>query len=146
VQGRLDDAQRSLVTAILAPYPDVAAAWVFGSFARGEARPNSDLDIALLLAPHAPNRVDRGRLLGDVASRLEAVAPGRAIDVVVIQDQGPILQHRILKEGILVHDADRAHRIDFECTAYGRYFDFRPTWEIARSHALSGFMHWLEAR
>jgi predicted nucleotidyltransferase len=36
---------------VLATLPDVWAVYVYGSFARGEDWPDSDLDIAVLLPP-----------------------------------------------------------------------------------------------
>jgi predicted nucleotidyltransferase len=123
--------------------PEVAAAWIFGSVARGEAREDSDLDVAIALRRDVSNAT-RGRLLGLVASRLERAARGRIIDLVVLEDQGPIFQHQVLAEGVLVYDADPERRVDVESTAHVRYLDFRPTYDIAAKAATKGFRRWLE--
>jgi len=81
-----------------------------------------------------------------IAARLEAVAPGRPIDLVVLEPQGPIFCHRVLSEGRLVYDADPDRRVDFESDTYVRYFDFLPTYELAAKHALEGFRQRLEQR
>jgi uncharacterized protein len=129
----------------LGRHPEVAAAWVFGSTARGEAGPNSDVDIGILFEQRGETGAQHHRLLGDVASRLEQ-ALERPIDLVVLETQGPMFRHRVLREGECIYERDRRRRIDFESTTYVEYFDFRPTWEIADRHALAGARRWLEER
>ncbi|MEO8182520.1 MAG: hypothetical protein ABI895_27095 [Deltaproteobacteria bacterium] len=84
-------------------------------------------------------------LLGRIAAHLESVAPGRCIDLVLIEPQGPIFQHQVLSQGRLVHDADPRRRVDFESDAMVRYFDFSPLYERARRQAAAGFKNWLAA-
>ncbi len=142
VNQTLDEA----IAGVLASFPDVCAAWLFGSEARGEARPDSDIDVALLLRDRKKTALDVVQMLGSIAARLEQVAPGRRIDLVLIESQGPVLQHRVLDEGRLVHDANAQRRVDFESDAYVRYFDFLPTHQLAERHALAGFRNWFEGR
>lgn len=134
------------IAEVLREFPEVATAWVFGSEARGDARPDSDLDVALLLRERGKTAADAYLLLGRIAANLERVVPGRQIDIVLIASEGPIFQHRVLSEGRRVLDADPALRIDFESDTYVRYFDFRPTYELARRHAASGFRAWFGER
>lgn len=129
----------------LAQVPGIAAVWVFGSFARGTARPDSDVDFGVVLADRGAARRVEPRWLGDLASRLES-AVGRQVDVVLLDVQGPMLRHQVLVEGILVFDTDVARRMDFESETQSLYFDFRPTFELAARHARKGFTDWLEKR
>ena len=46
------------LAAILADFPEVAAAWLFGSRARGDARQGSDLDLGLLLRARSKTAQD----------------------------------------------------------------------------------------
>ena len=131
---------------VLEAYPEVVAAWLFGSVARGEARPDSDLDLGIVLRRRGDTALDHHRRLRALAADLETVSEGRTIDLVVLESQGPIFCHRVLSEGRLVHDADRERRIDFESDTHVRYFDFLPTWRIAAGVALDGFRDWLQAR
>lgn len=131
---------------VLRGFPEVAAAWLFGSEARGEARPDSDVDIALLLKNKRKSALDAWPMLGRVAARLEQVAPGRRIDLVLLEVQGPIFQHRVLSEERLVFDVDPARRVDFESDAYVRYFDFLPTHQLAERHALAGLQRWFQGQ
>lgn len=134
------------IARVLEKHAEVAAAWLFGSEARGEARPGSDLDIGLLLRTRGKTALDCHRLLGSIAAELESVAPGRPIDLVLLEPQGPVFCHRVLSEGLLVYDADADRRIDFESDTYVRYFDFRPTYELALNQVGPGMREWLEGR
>lgn len=131
---------------LLRAFPEVAAAWLFGSQARGDARTESDVDVALLLVDRTQTPLSALPLLGRIAATLEAAAPGRRIDLVLIEAQGPIFQHEVLRDGRLVYEADRARRVDFESDSHVRYFDFLPTYRIAEQHALDGFRGWLAGK
>jgi predicted nucleotidyltransferase len=121
---------------VVARCPEVAAAWVFGSVARGEAHADSDLDMALLLRPStsahgAPD-------LDTLVLELEPCSPSGRVDLLILGSQGPVITHRILREGILVRDAAPELRIDFEGNAVAAYLDWKPTHEIAMRTSLSG--------
>jgi uncharacterized protein len=141
-----DHSLDSAIGGLLADFPEVAAAWLFGSEARGEARPESDVDIALLMAKHGVRALDDPELIARIAAHLERIASGRRIDVVLIEPQGPVFQYAVLSEGRLVYEADRQRRIDFESEAVVHYFDFRPIYDSARHLAIRALGHWFGAR
>ena len=118
---------------ILASDPELAAARLFGSAARGELRPDSSVDVGVIFREKGRSSLTDHRLLGDLASRLEQVTAPRSVDVVVLSEQGAIFAHNALVEGKLILEADRERRVDFETDTVLQAFDFRPTWEIARS-------------
>lgn len=95
---------------VLRKFPEVSAAWLFGSMARGTPRPDSDLDVALLFRGRGTTVARVHELVGRIAAHLEAVAPGRRVDLVSIETQGPVFQHRVLSEGRLVLDVGAATR------------------------------------
>lgn len=134
------------IASVLADYEDVAAGYLFGSLAREEATARSDLDLALLFMRRGEGALEHHRAMADIANRLESLVPSGRIDVVAIESQGPVFQHGVLSEGRLVFERDRDRRIDFESDAHVRYFDWRPTYEIARRHHQKGFRRWLESR
>jgi predicted nucleotidyltransferase len=107
----------------------VDAAYLFGSRARGEAQPDSDVDVAVLLAPGVP----RGWPLAElkIQTALEALSP-LSFDVISLADAPPDLVHRILRDGRVVHDADRARRIAFEIRARNEFWDIEPILERYR--------------
>ena len=102
---------------------DAAAVYLFGSVARGEDRPDSDVDVAVLYG----KPVEAGlaglklALAGDLEARL-----GRRVDLVVLDSQPPDLVHRVLRDGLIVLENNRSTRIRFEVNARNAYFDVLP--------------------
>lgn len=129
-------ALRAAVSPIIARFPRIAAAWVFGSVARGDARADSDLDVAVLL--DGPERDGDALALYDLAAELERVAPSGRVDIVILGAQGPVFRHRILREGVLVSDASPAVRRAFEERTVSEYLDWKPTHDIAMRSVLPG--------
>lgn len=101
----------------------IVCAYLFGSLARGEAGPDSDVDIAVLYR-NEPQPSLNGLGL-DVAAAIES-AVGRSVDIVVLNRAAPDLVHRILRDGVLVLETDRSARIRFEVKSRADYFDVLP--------------------
>ncbi len=120
----------SAIEHIARDFPEVAAFYLFGSLASGRENAESDADVGVLLRERrAPSPDWRWR--GELAGRLEELFPGRTIDLVVLDEQGPLFRHEVLKQGRLLYEADRERRIDFESSTYIEAFDFLPTWRLA---------------
>ncbi len=103
--------------------PDVAAAYLFGSVARDEAGPASDVDIGLLLnSEPLPNYESLHlRLEGELERAL-----ARSVEVVVLNRAPVDLVHRVMRDGVLLLDRDPRARIRFEVRARNEYFDLLP--------------------
>jgi predicted nucleotidyltransferase len=67
---------------------------VFGSVARGESRPDSDLDLLVRLEP-GRNLLDLGGLLMDLRELLRC-----DVDVVTEQTLKPRIRQRVLREAV----------------------------------------------
>ena len=96
---------------------DVRLAYVFGSVARGRARPRSDVDVAVLFEADPEPRV-----MDDLAEELEDAA-GRRIDLVDLATAPPLLAHQVVSTGTCIvcrHPKDRAA---FETRTVIRYLD-----------------------
>ncbi|MBB3104141.1 type VII toxin-antitoxin system MntA family adenylyltransferase antitoxin [Azomonas macrocytogenes] len=90
------------VEAALEPYPDLVLAYVFGSVARGRARPDSDVDVAVL-ADAPLDATYKARLIEDIAS-----ATGRPVDLIDLAGVGEPLLGQILRYGVRIRgDAAR---------------------------------------
>ncbi|MSR15320.1 MAG: nucleotidyltransferase domain-containing protein [Gammaproteobacteria bacterium] len=107
----------------------IVCAYLYGSRARGDARPTSDVDVAILLNLPPPATLDGLRF--DIASILEDTL-GKPVDLLVLNTAPVDLVHRVLRDGILVHDRDCAARIRFEVKARNEYFDLLPVLERYR--------------
>jgi uncharacterized protein len=115
--------------------PEIAAAYLFGSAAGDRFGPLSDVDVAVLVrgGPEGPVRSGGSRStarLGevevDLAGRLPALAGGRRVDVVVL-NQAPVhLAFAAVHEGILLHGQADPQRVLYEVDLLRRYTDYRP--------------------
>lgn len=101
----------------------VVAAYLFGSVARGDDHPASDVDVGVVLAAGRPKSLMECPL--EVLDALERAA-SRSIDLVVLNQASPDFVHRVLRDGVLLHEFDRFARIEFEVQAHNEYFDILP--------------------
>lgn len=109
---------------ILAQYP-VDAAYVYGSVARGTMTPFSDVDLALLLTtPLLP--YERLKMELTIQGDVEAACGLSPVDVRAINEAPLTVRGRIVQQGVLIHEQDRARRVAFEVATRKRYFDFAP--------------------
>lgn len=97
------DASASRALARLAAHatkdPDVLAVLLFGSRARGDASPNADFDVCLVLWGAPRSDLDRAE------KRLEYLAEGD-LDVAVFQSLPLHIRSRVLKEGTVLYARD----------------------------------------
>jgi len=103
--------------AALRVLPDVEALYVFGSFARGTASADSDLDLAVLEpTPLAPLR----RL---EAQRELSVLLDRDVDLVDLGAASSVLRSEVVNGGIALYARDPMRTLDFEARVLGEYAD-----------------------
>jgi|Deesub1362B_J571_1020462.scaffolds.fasta_scaffold03004_2 hypothetical protein len=108
---------------LLADQP-VELAYLFGSAARGQTTPLSDVDIALVTERPLP---PLARL--DLELYIETGLSNAGIpkaDVRVINEAPPAVRGRVVTEGILLYCRDTRVRMAFEIRARSQYFDLQP--------------------
>lgn len=110
---------RAARDALLNELPDIWAIYVYGSWARGEQWPQSDLDLAVLLPP--------GREISDPLVLAGAVARcvGREVDVVDLRKAGNVLRHEVLVDGETLHNERPDEVLYWEASAISRYAHHR---------------------
>jgi len=111
------------LTAFLDGRPELMAAYLFGSVARGTARAASDVDIAILHERDPPPTFEALSL--DLEGDLERLL-GRPVQLVVLNRAPVDLIHNVLRDGQIVLDRDRSARIRFEVRARAEYLDLVP--------------------
>ena len=130
------------VAGALAAREEVLEAYVFGSRARGHARPDSDVDVAVY--------VDEARdgvwgYRAELATALMTALGTGDVDVVVLNRAPILLYHRVLRDGVRVLSRDLRATTTRAGQALSRYFDFLPQldkMDAARRHAAdSGHEH-----
>jgi len=119
--------------------PDIAAAYLFGSRARGEARSGSDADIALVFADPVPTdaleRVERRGLLMDDLQ----IGAGVPVDVLDFDAVDPRTARIILHDATLLFEHDRSRRLAAEVRQMSLYHDRQPEYEAERRRTLAYF-------
>lgn len=102
---------------------EILEAYLFGSQARGDARPHSDLDIAVYVSeiPDSPFGYD-----AELAADLMTATGAKQVDVVLLNRATPLLYHRVLRDGIRVLSRDLTATTTREGQALSRYCDYVP--------------------
>src|SRR5947199_6399230 len=107
----------------------IAAAYLFGSVARGTAGPRSDVDVGILYSEDPPLTL-KGMglgLEGDLESLLRV-----PVQVVVLNHAPVDLVVRVLRDGKLLVDRDRSKRIRFEVKTRFEFWDLEPYLKLYR--------------
>lgn len=107
----------------LAPHPEVQAAYLYGSTARGTATPLSDVDVAVLPQPALSERA-RGSLQRRLLASLGAALPGLSVDVRLFEDLPLAVRGRVLRDGRRIVDRDPVRRVRLEVRTLMEYHDF----------------------
>jgi predicted nucleotidyltransferase len=81
----------------LGTIPGIDTVLLFGSRACGKARPDSDLDIAVLPATDVPG--GRRKLQSCIAVALAHLAPEGRVDVVLLDEVPELLRQRVFESG-----------------------------------------------
>jgi predicted nucleotidyltransferase len=101
----------------------VISAYLYGSHARGQVRPSSDIDIAVLIK----NTGEHSSLdLFKLGREMENETGLKNIDVRLLNYAPLAARGRILTEGRLLYSGDDSTRVDFEVMTRSLYFDFLP--------------------
>jgi len=110
------------VIPILKGYP-VDVTYLFGSYARGEAGPLSDVDIALLFE-ETIGREKAFHYRVEILSELNGPDPRLpSVDVVDVERCDLSLQYRIVQQGKVLFCRNETRRIRFEARIMSLYLD-----------------------
>lgn len=106
----------------------VLIAYLFGSHARNQAGPESDVDIAVLL--HEPIDDDdcfamRLNMIADVSDVLKY----QEIDVIILNQASLVLRYHVVHDGLVLYCRDEQTRIMFTSRCVMEYLDFKPMLE-----------------
>ena len=109
------------IARLAAPIPGISSLLVFGSRARGNPHPESDLDVAVLPAAADPRA--RRYLQADLAVALAGLAPEGRVDVILLDEAPVLLGQRVLETGRLVFCRDHRAWSDLRVATMREYGD-----------------------
>ncbi len=107
------------VASICKDEPAIAAAYIFGSHAKGSQKKSSDLDVALLL--NETEIADFFTL--DFITALEKKLACK-VDVIILNKAGEVLKFEVRRQGILVFERSKKDRKQFDIKGRKSYEDF----------------------
>ncbi|MBI4319222.1 MAG: nucleotidyltransferase domain-containing protein [Chloroflexi bacterium] len=123
---------------VIARFPDITLAYLFGSRVAGQVGPQSDYDFAVLVeADERDFAAPRARLAHELAVALET----HRIDVVIL-NRAPIeLAHAVIAQGKLLYQRDDLTRVEYEARIMGLYGDYLPVLRAQRRDIYRGGDH-----
>ena len=119
--GHIDLVQE--LSAFFADRQEVVAAYLFGSQARGQAGPLSDVDIAVLVKDEEPLLAQSLEYRLSLWNGLAALLNRDDIDVVLLNEAPLLLRHRVLRDGVLLDCKDDQLRVSFAACTLRDYLD-----------------------
>ncbi|WP_190259121.1 type VII toxin-antitoxin system MntA family adenylyltransferase antitoxin [Pelotomaculum schinkii] len=106
---------------------DIAAFYLFGSYAEDRQNPASDIDLAVLLDREFPmdSYFDKKLKLLSLAT---AALKTDEVDFIILNQAPPAFAYQILSKGRLLFERGdkKGQRVDFQVRTFDRYFDFKP--------------------
>jgi len=115
---------RSTLPDLLRERP-VALVYLYGSVARGQTTPFSDVDLALVLDQPLSRREQFGLELS-LQAEIEEACDLPEADVRVINQAPLMIQGTVVTQGQLLYCRQESQRIHFETTVRQGYFDYQP--------------------
>lgn len=100
---------------------EIVASYIFGSYAEGVPRSDSDVDLAVLLE----------LLPGDTLKyRLDMMDETRRIikkntDIIILNEAPRLLQFQVIQKGRVIFERDGDKRALFEMSVASRYYDYK---------------------
>jgi uncharacterized protein len=95
--------------------PGILVVWLYGSHARGDAGPDSDVDLALF-ADAPVNPFELLTLQTDLAAVV-----GAEVDLVDLWPADDVLRMQVIEHGHVLYERTRNERARFEMQAASRY-------------------------
>lgn len=109
---------------IFKQYP-IICAYLFGSQATGKVAARSDYDFAVYFK-HTADKGNREDAIFEIQTKLEKKLNAYdKVDVVLLNDAQPLLEHQVVYEGKLIYSNDEEKRAHYEAQAISRWLDWK---------------------
>jgi len=107
--------------------PEVVAVYLYGSFAKRQAREESDIDLGVIVEEvkeNQPFEIPQVVFAQELSQILD-----REVEVQNLSSSDLEFVHRVLSEGKMIFCQDDKKRISFETGIINKYFDLKPMLE-----------------
>lgn len=106
--------------------PEVVAVYLYGSFAKGEAKKDSDVDLGVVFSKEKrkkekPFSLPQVVFADDLVEILK-----RKVEIQNLNACSVEFCHRVLSEGKLIFGRGNQERVSFEVQVTKKYFDLKP--------------------
>ncbi len=103
---------------------NVIFAYLFGSYAKGKERENSDVDIAVYVNEEIAN--DSKKVLDFQIKHMSNISDilKKEVDLVILNHASPLLRHEVISEGILLVEKDHNKLVNFKKMSFYYYQDW----------------------
>jgi len=115
----------AILNSALQKRDEVRVVYLFGSQASGTVNNISDIDIGVLLNEDFVKESVYG-YRADLTAELVSLLRTDKVDLVVLNQAPPLLSHRVVRDGIVLHCKDESERIAFEVKMLNRFLDTAP--------------------
>jgi uncharacterized protein len=100
---------------------EIKFAYVFGSQAKGEAREDSDIDIAIFFINNY-SKLEEALVRGNIIEDGKKFFT-KDIDIISLNSCSLLIKHEVIHDGIVIVDSE--DRAEFESLSLREYFDFK---------------------
>lgn len=114
--------------------------YIFGSYAKGENRADSDLDIAV----YFDSEVD-GFVKLDILDELVGIFNREDIDLVILNNVDEVLKFQVIKYGKVVYMEDLVTKVTFESRVMSEYMDREYFREVRNKYSHKRFLEVMNA-
>lgn len=105
-------------------FPEVLLSYIFGSYATGNIKPLSDIDIAYLINP-ALTLSSSLEFELNVESEIAHTLKTDEVDCVCLNNAPVELQYQIISYGKNIYSKGESERVLYETIVLDKYFDFK---------------------
>lgn len=104
---------------------NIIAVYLYGSYAKGKATKQSDIDLAILFKLQFNQQFITGQEI-NLSAEIQKIIKEIEIEVKILNSAPLFFQHKIISSGRLIFCSNGSARVKYESDLMSRYFDFRP--------------------
>jgi hypothetical protein len=117
--------------------PEIRFVYLFGSVAKGIQNKLSDVDLGVFVdSSTLSSKLHPYGFRAYLITELMELLKSDRVDVVILNEASPLLRFQVVRYGLPIYERDRPERIQFQASAFCRYFDLLPLLKVHYSNRL----------